>query len=130
MQTKKRFQLTLWIVAGLILFIGIIQVLSFLPGQLELMQQAEAQGVPAQQISTYFRQQVLPQFLSYLLFPLSFISILALLGKLYEKFDEILTQKSNYLKQLPPLTQQPQTFETDTLFDEFEIVQKNTIEKE
>lgn len=123
MQTQKRFKLSLWIVSGLILLIGIIQIFSFLPGQLEAMKQAAAQGVAAQQISNFFWQQVIPQLLSYVMSTVAFIGILFSIGMLYEKVDYLVTQKITTQKQLPYASQQQQENDMDTLFDDFEIVE-------
>lgn len=123
MQTQKRFKLSLWIVSGLILLIGIIQIFSFLPGQLEAMKQAAAQGVAAQQISNFFWQQVIPQLLSYVMSTVAFIGILFSIGMLYEKVDYMVTQKVTTQKQLPYASQQQQENDMDTLFDDFEIVE-------
>ena len=121
MERQKRFKLALWIVSGLILLMGIIQIFSFLPGQLETMQQAEAQGISAQQISKFFWQQVIPQLLSYVMSTVAFIGVLLFIGMLYEKFDMII-QKTDVQKQLP-YTLQERKEDFDTLFDEFEIVE-------
>lgn len=123
MQTQKRFKLSLWIVSGLILLIGIIQIFSFLPGQLEAMKQAAAQGVATQQISNFFWQQVIPQLLSYVMSTVAFIGILFSIGMLYEKVDYMVTQKVTTQKQLPYASQQQQENDMDTLFDDFEIVE-------
>lgn len=123
MQTQKRFKLSLWIVSGLILLIGIIQIFSFLPGQLEAMKQAAAQGVATQQISNFFWQQVIPQLLSYVMSTVAFIGILFSIGMLYEKVDYMVTQKVTTQKQLPYASQQQQENDRDTLFDDFEIVE-------
>ena len=121
MERQKRFKLALWIVSGLILLMGIIQIFSFLPGQLETMQQAEAQGIAAQQISKFFWQQVIPQLLSYVMSTVAFIDVLLFIGMLYEKLDMII-QKTDVQKQLP-YTLQERKEDFDTLFDEFEIVE-------
>lgn len=123
MQTQKRFKLSLWIVSGLILLIGIIQIFSFLPGQLEAMKQAAAQGVATQQISNFFWQQVIPQLLSYVMSTVAFIGILFSISMLYEKVDSMVTQKVTTQKQLPYASQQQQENDRDTLFDDFEIVE-------
>lgn len=123
MQTQKRFKLSLWIVSGLILLIGIIQIFSFLPGQLEAMKQAAAQGVATQQISNFFWQQVIPQLLSHVMSTVAFIGILFSIGMLYEKVDYMVTQKVTTQKQLPYASQQQQENDMDTLFDDFEIVE-------
>ena len=100
---------------------GIIQIFSFLPGQLETMQQAEAQGIAAQQISKFFWQQVIPQLLSYVMSTVAFIGVLLFIGMLYEKLDMTI-QKTDVQKQLP-YTLQERKEDFDTLFDEFEIVE-------
>ena len=123
MQTQKRFKLALWIVSGFIFLIGIIQVFSFLPGQLEAMKQAEAQGVAVQQISNFFWQQVVPQLLSYVMSTVAFIGILFSIGMLYEKIDCIATQTETSQKQLPYASQHQQENDMDTFFDDFEIVE-------
>lgn len=123
MQTQKRFKLSLWIVSGLILLIGIIQIFSFLPGQLEAMKQAATQGVAGQQISNFFWQQVIPQLLSYVMSTVAFIGILFSISMLYEKVDYLVTQKITTQKQLSYASQQQQENDMDTLFDDFEIVE-------
>lgn len=122
MQRRKRFKLAFWMVAGVVLLLGIVQCVSFLPGQLETMKQAEAQGVAAQQISDFFWQRVIPQLLSYVMTTVAFTGILFFMGVLYEKLDSMVVQNPNYLRQLPYGLQEQGDQDMDHLFDEFELV--------
>lgn len=120
MKTQKHFKWVLWIVSGLILLIGIIQIFSFMPGQLEAMKQAAEQGVAAQQISKFFWQQVIPQLLSYVMCTVAFTGILLSIGVIYEKINCPAIIKVNNQKE------QSEENDMDTLFDDFEIVEDDT----
>lgn len=116
MKTRKGFKLALWIISGVILLLGLIQIISFLPGPLEAMRQAQAQGVTQTQISKFFWQQVVPQLLSYAISVIGPISILFFVGALYEKAEPPVPQK-----QLPSPSPQ-QEKDMDDFLDEFEVV--------
>lgn len=120
MQTKKQFKLALWGTAGFLFVLGIMQMIAYLSGQLTAIQQAEAQGVAAQQISQFFWHQVMPQLLDYVMQLAAFEGVLYLLGMISKKIDSEKARPKDPSQWLPSSRQEK---ELDTLFEEFEIVE-------
>jgi len=76
MQQKKSVAILLFVLAGLIVLLGIIQLALFMPPQLTMLNDANAQGVDPQQVSGYFWQQLMPQILLYVIVTIGFAGTL------------------------------------------------------
>ena len=81
MRSKKVFAIILFVLAGVVLVLGIIQLALFLPPQLAMLNDARMQGAAdEQQISEYVRQTLMPQVLLYVMLAFGFCATLSGIG--------------------------------------------------
>ncbi|MCL2826657.1 MAG: hypothetical protein FWD72_04550 [Eggerthellaceae bacterium] len=77
MHAKKVASIVFFVLAGIVLVLGIIQLVLFIPPQLSMLASATSQGATQQQVSDYFQQTFLPQVISYAITTLGFASAIA-----------------------------------------------------
>jgi hypothetical protein len=110
--------------SGIILILGIWQLVLYIPPQLEMLADATTQGATAEQISDYFWQDLMPQVLNYVITILGFVSVLFAAGMLYRKHG---TSKIT-MNSTPNQNINSKAIEVnsnlDDLFEEFDIVTK------
>ena len=82
---KNAIPITILGLSGIILVLGIWQLVLYIPPQLDMLADATTQGATAEQISDYFWQELMPQVLSYVITFLGFASVLFAAGMLYRK---------------------------------------------
>ena len=106
MQQKKSVAILLFVLAGLIVLLGIIQLALFMPPQLTMLNDANAQGVDPQQVSGYFWQQLMPQILLYVIVTIGFAGTLVGGGlislQLGRKPSPDVPEQANDLGSFPP----------------------------
>ncbi|ABX41994.1 hypothetical protein [Lachnoclostridium phytofermentans] len=108
--------------SGIILALGIWQLVLYIPAQLDMLADATTQGATAEQISEYYWQQFMPQVLSYVITTLGFASVLFAAGMLYRKHGaSTIAVSSPQIGEIPPKA--IEVFNNpDDFFEEFEIV--------
>ncbi|NIK77044.1 cytochrome oxidase assembly protein ShyY1 [Paenibacillus castaneae] len=117
---KNVVPITIFALSVLILGMGIWQLVLYIPAQLDMLDQAELQGTTDEQISDYYRQQFLPQVLTYIITSFGIAAILFAIGMLFVKND---TKKvaNQYMKR-KGYSNQSDDDELDDFFEEFEAV--------
>lgn len=126
MKKKKHpIPIILFILAAIIVILGIVQLALYISPQLTMLEEAAAQGATAEQISEYYWQQLIPQIVTYII---TFLGIAALLfssGVIYQKLSQLLNSAFNFFSErlLPKdeiITENKKEI-SDDFFNEFEI---------
>ena len=137
MKNKKTIAIIIFSLTALIFILGAIQLFMFIPSQLKLVSSARAdaiaqQGsVPAEleeQISTFFKEQFVPQVIAYLIPFLGFVSVLISLGLIsigLMKKEEVISENDG-MAQLNHYTSNNES-DDDDLFDGFDVVENEII---
>lgn len=105
----------------LIFAIGIWQLVLFIPPQLDMLDQATLQGAAEEEISDYYRQQFLPQVLTYVITSIGMAAILSSIGMLYIKLNSKKATNEQYKYQQVQSNHSDED-ELDNFFEEFEVV--------
>jgi len=119
---KKAIPIIILGLSGIILILGILQLVLYIPSQLDMLADATTQGVTAEQISDYYWQQFMPQVLSYVITILGFASVLFAIGMLYLKHGSSTIAMNSSQSQEITSKAMEVVNNPDDFFEEFDIV--------
>ena len=126
---KKRFASVLLLtLAGLVLLMGIWQLLLFVPPQMEMLADAASQGATDEQISDYCWQQLLPDLLGYLMTALSLPGVLFAAGVLLWRTGAGRAPVEEVFSAPPPHPGRADVWDsqgTDNFFEDFEALDED-----
>lgn len=108
--------------SGIVLILGIWQLVLYIPPQLDMLADATTQGATAEQISDYFWQELMPQVLSYVITILGFASVLFAVGMLHRKHGTSNIAMNNTPSQNINSKVIEVNNSLDDFFEEFDIV--------
>ncbi|WP_040192495.1 hypothetical protein [Clostridium culturomicium] len=126
MKKKKHpIPIILFILAAIIVILGIVQLALYISPQLTMLEEAAAQGATAEQISEYYWQQLIPQIVTYIITSLGIAALLFSSGVIYQKLSQLLNSAFNFFSErlLPKdeiITENKKEI-SDDFFNEFEI---------
>ena len=96
MKKKKHpIPIILFILAAIIVILGIVQLALYISPQLTMLEEAAAQGATAEQISEYYWQQLIPQIVTYIITSLGIAALLFSSGVIYQKLSQLLNSAFN-----------------------------------
>lgn len=97
MKKKKHpIPIILFILAAIIVILGIVQLALYISPQLTMLEEAAAQGATAEQISEYYWQQLIPQIVTYIITSLGIAALLFSSGVIYQKLSQLLNSAFNF----------------------------------
>ena len=80
---KNLTSVIIFILSGIILALGIWQLILYIPPQLEMLDNAVLQGATSEQTSDYYWHDFIPQVLTYVITTLGFTAVLLTAGMLH-----------------------------------------------
>lgn len=126
MKKKKHpIPIILFILAAIIVILGIVQLALYISPQLTMLEEAAAQGATSEQISEYYWQQLIPQIVTYVITSLGIAALLFSSGVIYQELSQLLNSAFNSVSErlLPKdeiITENKKEI-SDDFFNEFEI---------
>lgn len=118
---KNLTSVTIFILSGIILALGISQLILYIPPQLEMLDNAVTQGATAEQTSDYYWHEFIPQVLTYAITFLGFATVLFIAGMLHLRLAAY--QPSNHRNMARPYQSNALADdELDDFFEEFEVI--------
>lgn len=126
MKKKKHpIPIILFILAAIIVILGIVQLALYISPQLTMLEEAAAQGATSEQISEYYWQQLIPQIVTYVITSLGIAALLFSSGAIYQELSQLLNSAFNSVSErlLPKdeiITENKKEI-SDDFFNEFEI---------
>ena len=127
MQAKKIFPIVIFVLAGLLLVVGIMQLVLFLSPQMAAIESARQQGAAEEMISSFFWQQLMPQVLVIAVTSIGIAAILATCGLLSLQMNGILAPAKESVKPAKDKGERSeQTLEKtdeDDYFEDFESLE-------
>lgn len=124
---KKKYPIPiiLFILAAIIVILGIVQLALYISPQLTMLEEAAAQGATSEQISEYYWQQLIPQIVTYVITSLGIAALLFSSGAIYQELSQLLNSAFNSVSErlLPKdeiITENKKEI-SDDFFNEFEI---------
>lgn len=118
---KHVVPITIFTLSVLFLALGIWQLVLYIPPQLDILDQATLQGATDEQISDYYRQQFLPQVLTYFITAFGIAAILFAIGMLFIKNHTV--KVTNQYMNRKDYSNQSDNDKLDDFFEEFEAVE-------
>ncbi|MDU4890335.1 MAG: hypothetical protein E6344_11050 [Clostridium sp.] len=126
MKKKKHpIPIILFILAAIIVILGIVQLALYISPQLTMLEEAAAQGATSEQISEYYWQQLISQIVTYVITSLGIAALLFSSGAIYQELSQLLNSAFNSVSErlLPKdeiITENKKEI-SDDFFNEFEI---------
>jgi hypothetical protein len=118
---KNLISILIFVLSGIIIALGIWQLILYIPPQLEMLDNAVTQGATSEQTSDYYWHEFLPQVLTYVINFLGFAAVLFTAGMLYVKLA-VKQPSYNHNMAKPIQSKDSADEELDDFFDEFEAV--------
>ncbi len=94
----------LYVLSGIVLILGIVQLALYMRPQLTLISDAAAQGATPEQISEYYWQQFMPQLLYYITIYVGITAVLFACGAVYAKVCGVFAYMCDAAGQAPVST--------------------------
>lgn len=123
MKKKKNLvSVVAFVFAGMILLLAILQLVLYIPAQLQMLDDATLQGATEEQITGYFWQQFMPQVLSYVITAVGFIGVLSVIGTRYLRRDDAsrTAMSGSQSEQIYPKVPEPDA-DLDDFLEAFEV---------
>jgi len=122
---KRLFSYIIFFLAGLILILGIIQLILYISPQLELITSARLQETPEQDISNYFWQKLMPEIISYIIIFIGFVSVLFVSGMIWRKLEQI-RSNVNVPKKEKNTSKNTEDLDDKDFFEDFDAVESES----
>ncbi|WMT39638.1 hypothetical protein RE628_19850 [Paenibacillus sp. D2_2] len=118
---KNLISIIIFMLSGIILALGICQLILYIPAQLDMVDNALLQGATEEQISDYYWHELIPQIITYVITFLGFAAVLFATGMLYLK---LAVKQPSYNRNMdwPLQSKDSADEELDDFFDEFEAI--------
>lgn len=118
---KNLASIIIFVLSGIILALGIWQLSLYIPPQLDMLDNAVAQGAALEQTTEYYWHEFMPQVLTYVITFLGFAAVLFTVGILHLRLAA--NQPYNNRNMTRPFpSKASDDDELDDFFDEFEVV--------
>lgn len=118
---KNLTSVIIFVLSGIILALGIWQLILYVPPQLEMLDNAALQGATSEQTSDYYWHDFIPQVLTYVITILGFTAVLLTAGILH--FRLAANQPSDNRNMVRPFQSKTSAEdELDDFFNGFEVV--------
>ncbi|MFD1267181.1 hypothetical protein [Paenibacillus motobuensis] len=119
---KNLTSVIIFILSGIILALGIWQLILYIPPQLEMLDNAVLQGATSEQTSDYYWHDFIPQVLTYVITTLGFTAVLLTAGMLHLRLAAKQPSDNRYITR-PFQSKASAEDELDDFFDGFEVVE-------
>ncbi|MCL2322530.1 MAG: hypothetical protein FWC47_10580 [Oscillospiraceae bacterium] len=125
MKKKSFISYIIFTLAVIILVLGIIQLIIYIPPQIDMINSARTQGTTDQDISDYIWQQLVPQIISYVITFLGFASILLASGMILLRQSQANLQVAAVEK---TKTTNKEALSEGVIIEDFNVVESNVVE--
>ncbi|WP_195574918.1 hypothetical protein [Paenibacillus sp. 1001270B_150601_E10] len=118
---KNLTSIIIFMLSGIILALGIWQLILYIPPQLEMLDNAVTQGATLEQTTDYYWHEIIPQVLTYIITFLGFTAVLFTVGMLHFRLAANQPTDNRNMARLFP-SKASDDDELNDFFDEFEVV--------
>ncbi|MCM3038710.1 hypothetical protein M3201_03200 [Paenibacillus motobuensis] len=119
---KNLTSVIIFVLSGIILALGVWQLILYIPLQLEMLDNAVLQGATSEQTSDYYWHDFIPQVLTYVITIVGFTAVLLTAGMLHLRLAANQPSDPSRNMAWPFQPKASADDELDDLFDGFEVV--------